>query len=676
MANQQNFNNLKDEKSGYLLAHSTNPVNWYPFCLEAIKLAQDKNKPLFISIGYQANHLSDLMNEESFQDSETAKALNENFVCIKIDKDECPDLSLYYQLSSQVSSNIGGWPLNVFAFADLTPFYATTYLPAKSEDSSKEFKNIAQGFSEVFKSNKKELVDNANNIQEILSKKPRANEKMDFQGHFPLPAALLNAIKDYQDNENGGYGAAPKLSNLSFYEYAIEQVLEGMLPEEQVAHVVKSVESMLMGGIYDHAKGGIHPFSRDEKWQIPHFEKTLYDQAALLRLLIKTSLIYPSPLVYDSIIQTIDYLETEMLSEDNFFFNAQGSASEGVDGLYFTFSQEEFIDAIAEHDEDLMDDIEFLEKVFKITDKGNYTNALNIITLNSQMKDDIYLPENWDKIRKAKMALMEARKNRIPPKTDSKGIATFNFQVLASLIDVIQYSNIEIISKSAFELLSKTFDDIHKTFIVPNESGINSIKNATTSARTTPLFENYVTLLDLSLRFYEISGSTKFLESSKEMIPFIFDHFYKDANFYVSSLHTKEDQNLNIHTPIFDQPSRSVLSTFIFIYRKWGKILDDNKYASKLSPVIEELTHLSLQNPLAFGETLRALTYPDEAFKIIQIPLKWIEEDKIQHFYPRFSSRFAITYSDEQKWSISNLKVVELSGSDFNSFKDTFKNEQ
>lgn len=676
MSKELNLNGLETQKSQYLNSHRGSPIKWHPFSLEAVELAKKENKPLYISIGYQANHLSDIMNIETFSDEDIANYLNENFVSIKIDKDECPDLSLYYQLTSQVSSNLGGWPLNVFAFNDLSPFFATTYIPYKSEDKSKEFLSVAKAMSESFKLDKEKLTKNANKIKSILSTGPKSSEKIPFEGHFPLPAGVMNALKDYQDNENGGYGAAPKLSNLSFYEYAIEQVLEGMLPEESVSHIIKSVECMVMGGIYDHAKGGIHSYSKDDKWLVPQFEKSIYDQATFLRVLIKTSLIYPSPLIYDSIIQTIDYLETEMLSEDNFFFNAQGSASEGVDGLYFTFSKDEFMDAIIDYDEELESDMDFLLKAFSITESGNYDNKLNVISLNLSTKDELYDPKNWEKIRKAQMALQIARKDRIPPKTDSKGVAAYNFQILSALIDVIQYSNIDIISKAAFELLSKTFDNVHKTFLKEDENKTSFIMNSTTSERLTPLFENYVSFLELSLRFYEISGSQKFFDSSKDLIAFIFDHFYKDNQFFVGSLKVKEDQSLNIHAQIFDQPNKSPLASFIFLYRKWGSTLDENKFSKSLGPIIEELTHLTLQNPLAFGESLRALTYPDEAFKILEIPLKWIEEEKIQAFYTRFSSRFAITYNQKDSWSIKNNKVTEVSGEDFESFKETFKNEQ
>ncbi len=675
MSLELNSNNLASQNSQYLLAHKDNPIKWYPFSLEALKLAQKEDKPLFISIGYQANHLSDIMNEESFSNDDVAKVLNDHFISIKIDKDECPDLSLYYQLASQVSSNIGGWPLNVFAFSDLSPYFATTYIPFRSEDKSKEFISIANSMANSYKTNRSKLLENSEKIKNVLSSKPKASEQLDFEGHFPLPVAVMNALKDYQDNDNGGYGAAPKLSNLSFYEYAIEQVLEGMLPEESVTHIIKSVENMIMGGIYDHAKGGIHSYSKDEQWLTPQFEKSIYDQATLLRVLIKTSLIYPSPLIYDSIIQTIDYLETEMLSEKKYFFTAQGSSSEGVDGLYFTFSKDEFIDAIIDYDEELESDMDFLLEVFNISDSGNYDNKLNIISLNKELKDKFYDPSNWEKVRKVKMALQISRKERIPPKTDSKGIASYNFQILSALIDVIQYSNIDIISKSAFELLSNTFDDIHKTFIKNDLKSNSYIINSTTNERLTPLFENYSSLLDLSLRFYEISGAEKFLKNSSDIVEFIFDHFFKEDQFFVSSLKSKEEQKLNVHVQIFDQPFKSPLSTFIFNYRKWGAILNGNKFNKELEPFIKELTHLALQNPLAFGESLRALTYPNEAFKILEIPFKWIEEEKIQAFYTRFSSRFAITYSKNEDWSIKNNQVTEVSGKDFESFKETFTNK-
>ena len=161
-------------------------------------------------------------------------------------------------------------------------------------------------------------------------------------------ATIIDALKNYQDNEHGGYGDEPKFPHYSFFEWAIEHILEGMVPQELGKHTILSIERMLMGGVYDHAKGGIHRYSTDKDWNVPHFEKMLYDQAGLLKLLAKTSLLYPAPIVYDSLIQTLDYLKSEMQSEKGYFFSAQDADSEGVEGLYFTFTKDEFVAAINE----------------------------------------------------------------------------------------------------------------------------------------------------------------------------------------------------------------------------------------------------------------------------------------------------------------------------------------
>ncbi|MCT4640775.1 MAG: DUF255 domain-containing protein [Bacteriovoracaceae bacterium] len=667
-------NNLQNQKSAYLAQHKDNPVHWHPYSKEIIEKAKNENKPIFLSIGYSSCHWCHVMSHESFEDQVTADFLNENFINIKIDREEHPDIDNYYQMAAQITSQRGGWPLSAFLLPDMRPFFVGTYFPKVTQGQMPSFMDVAKEMSTSFKEDFKNMEENANNITTAIKQLPEASEKVEFEGHFPAPAAIINAIKNYEDADNGGYGAAPKFPQFSFYEFAIEQILEGMIPEEFGTHIVLSVEKMLMGGMYDHAKGGVHRYSVDEKWLVPHFEKMLYDQAGLLRLLIKTSLIYPSPLVYDGIIQTLEYLRSEMLSEQGYFFSGQDADSEGVEGLYFTFTKDEFMDAIVDHDEKLSDHMDNILKWFKITDKGNFEKNLNVISLDASLKEDIYGPENWEIVRSVRVALLEARKDRIPPMTDNKGVASWNFQLLTALLDVIQYSRVEVITKSAYELLSENFEKIHEVFMSKKDELSSRIHTTTSNEDITPLFEDYVSFVETQLRFYELSGSESFKQNAKGTLDFIFDHFYKEGAFFTRSLSENKNREFeNIHTPIFDQSYKSSLSTLILLLRKWEVSLDLQEEVKKISAVIETLTHLSLQNPLAFGETLRALTYPDMAFKNLEVPRSWINNNMIQRFYPHFSSRFCLNYTDsENEWQICNKSACEQSGSDFESFAKIF----
>lgn len=670
-------NRLVNEKSAYLKQHAENPVHWWSYGPEAIQRAADENKPIFLSIGYSSCHWCHVMAHESFEDQETANFLNENFINIKIDREELPDIDQYYQIACQVMNGRGGWPLSVFLTPEMKPYFAGTYFPKVANQGMPSFMDVIQNLKKAFIEDKQTVDTNANQISEAIAQAPKVEQKVDFEGHFPQAASILNALKNHQDTENGGYGTEPKFPHFSFLEWAVEHMLEGMVPEEFGKHIIESIEKMLMGGMIDHARGGAHRYSVDKAWKVPHFEKMLYDQAGLLRVLSKVSLIYPSPLVFDTLIQTLEYLRSEMLSDEGYFFSAQDADSEGVEGLYFTFTKDEFIDALVSFDENLSDDMDTYLKWFDISEKGNFEKNLNVISLNAEFKDEFYTPENWSKIRQARQALLEARKDRIPPATDSKGIASWNFQLISALVDVVQYCKIEAIVQSASQLLTSTIQSIHKTFVIPTEDDKSRIISSTTREEHVPLFEDYVMFAESQFRFYEISGQENFKHTGLNTLKFIMDSFYQDSKFYTRSIDHHDSQlYANIHVPIFDQSYKSPLSTYFGLIRKWRTALDLTEEYEKIQPTLETLTHLSLQNPLMFGETLRALVYPDEAYRKLDIPMEWLKQNKFGKYYPHFSARFAINFQESDTWQICTLKECELTGNSLEEFDKIFSPPQ
>lgn len=677
MDKSKKYNNLKHELSSYLMQHNQNPVDWFPYGPEALQKAKDENKPIFLSIGYSSCHWCHVMAKESFEDLETAKYLNENFINIKVDREELPDIDQYYQLACQVMTGRGGWPLSAFLTPDMKPFFVGTYFPKHKVDDSPNFMEILTHLISDFKNHNDKILNNANQIVEALKSPPKVEHRVEFQGHFPAPAAILNAIKNYQDDEHGGYGTEPKFPHFSFLEWAIEQILEGMIPQEYGQHIIKTVELIMLGGIYDHARGGIHRYSTKSDWSTPHFEKMLYDQAGLLKVLSKISLIYPSPSVFDGMIQTLDYLQNEMLSDEGYYFSAQDADSEGVEGLYFTFTKDEFIDAMVAHDEGLSDHLEKLINWFCITEEGNFERKLNVIQLSPKEKEEIFTPEGWNLVRSARAALVEARKFRIPPSTDRKGVASWNFFLLTSLLDVIQYCKIESIKQAAFSLYQKSYEKIAEAFIYTDEENRTRIKTSTTRSFHVPLFEDYLAFAEYCFRSYEVFADSNFLENATQTIHFIFKEFYKDGLFYTRSLsYSDMEEYENIHTPIFDQSYKSPLASLILMLQKWSLHSTELKeYLSKIQSLIDNLTHLSLQNPLSFGETLRALTYPEMAYKKIEIPTPWKQNPKFTQFHVNFSIRFAIVYhnNENEKWQICNHRECELQGEGIDEFISVFQ---
>jgi len=676
MTDKKQFNHLKHEDSAYLRQHAQNPVQWWTYGPEALQKAKDENKPILLSIGYSSCHWCHVMADESFGDELIAQKLNDNFINIKVDREELPDLDQYYQLACQVMNGRGGWPLNVFLTPDMKPYFIGTYFPKVAKEKQPSFTEVIDNLKDAYDNDLETVTKNAAQIIEAIAQPPKYEKQVEFEGHFPAPAGIMNAIKNFQDDDFGGYGAEPKFPHFTFLEWAIEHMLEGMIPEEFGKHIIKSIEQILMGGIYDHTKGGIHRYSTDKKWLVPHFEKMLYDQAGLLKLLAKASLLYPSPLVFDALIQTIDYLKSEMLSEKGYFFASQDADSEGVEGLYFTFSYEEFCDAITEFDDKLAEDLDTFIKWFGITKEGNFERQLNVISLSNEFKDQYYTPENWNKIRAVRSALLEARKGRIPPATDRKGIASWNFQMISALVDVIQYCKIESISQAATGLLNECVDGIHKAFIVPaTDGGKARIKTTTTREEHVPLFEDFVMFAEAELRFYEITGNEVFKQNGLKTIEYIFKDFYKDGSFYTRSMEYSDTEEYeNIHAPIFDQSFKAPIGTLFTLLRKWGTAHDFSEFLFQTEKTIDILTHISLQNPLGFGETLRALVYPKDAYRKIEVPLKWIQNNQFLKFNPNFSVRFALTFHtrEDETWQICTYEGCELQGSSLAEFEQVF----
>lgn len=672
MTDFQQFNYLRDEESAYLKQHNTNPVAWYPYGPEALQKAKDEDKPIFLSIGYSTCHWCHVMAHESFESPKVADFLNEHFVSIKVDKEELPDLDSYFQLACQLFTGRGGWPLNVFLTPEFNPFFIGTYFPPQAQEKQPSFLDVITHLNESFTKERETINKNAKELAGAIGQNPVAENKVEFEGHFPSAAAIIDALKNFQDNENGGYGGEPKFPHFAFFEWAIEHILEGMVPQELGKHTILSIERMLMGGVYDHARGGVHRYSTDKDWNVPHYEKMLYDQAGLLKLLAKTSLLYPAPIVFDSLIQTLDYLKSEMLSEKGYFFSAQDADSEGVEGLYFTFSQEEFLDAIKAHDEKLLEAKTELLEWFKIRPTG-----LNVIQLNPELKEIMYTPEAWGKIREVKKALASARKNRIPPLTDNKGVASWNFQILSSLIDVIQYVKVDSIRSRAVELLRLSNEPIAKTFLELDDNKKTRIHTSTTRKGHAPQFEDYVMFAEFSFRCYEYTSNESFKKNGVNTINFIFRSFFKDGSFFTRSLEFNDTEEFaNIHTPIFDQSYKSALGTLIVVLRKWSLDEEDFRdYLDDMAPSLETLTHLSLQNPLGFGESLRALVYPPEAYRKIEIPKSWYKNGSFFQFFPNFSVRFALTSHnrEDNSWQICTKNECELSGKTFEEFSDVFQ---
>lgn len=678
-------NRLKNEKSIYLNNLKSSPINWWPYGPEPIQRAKDENKPIFLSIGHSSSYLSTLMSSESFMSNEVAEALNDNFICISIDKDEYPDIDNYYQTACQLYTQSGGYPLTSFLLPSLMPYYAGTYFPMESSGDKASFLDLINELTRAYKDDYDQVCQNAEQVTETIAKGLMPKDKVEYQGHFPAPMAIMGVLKQFQDSENGGYGDVPKMPRFAFLEWTIEQMIEGMIEKDEGDYIIKTIENMLLGGLSDHAKGGVHSYTFDKEWKVPCFEKHLYDQAGLLRLLSKVGLVYPSPLIFDTLMNTLEYLETEMLSDNQYFFTSQSSDSEGVEGLYFTYSEEEFDDAInrssinEEENELLTKNLDKIKKWFSITEEGNYISKLNVINLDNKFAEEFYSQEGWDLVRKARKAILEDRKMRIPPKTDTKGVATYNFMVISALADVVQYCQIDSISQYAFKLLQIAVEGTYKNFMITDEENGVMIKHTTTAPTYFPFMEDYIFFVESQLRVYEITGKKVFKENVLNVLSLVLKEFINGDKLKTRPVEAGDLVLYpNQDVIAFDQQYKSSVATLVYIAQKATILFDDNEINGYVEEIKEELIHEILKNPFHAGEALRALTYPEQAYRLVKIPRSWVDDPKFRNFMPFFMPRFILDYhSDEdQNWQIMTTEAVELQGTGLDEFINTLSPQE
>jgi uncharacterized protein len=669
-------NNLHLENSLYLKQHAENPIHWWAYGEQPLKKAKELNKLIFLSIGYSSCHWCHVMAHESFEDETTAAFLNEHFISIKVDREEYPDLDNYYQNVCSLMTGRGGWPLSIFLTPEGKPFIAGTYFPKVARQGMPSFMELLKHIHQLKSSGDKTIYENAEKIVSELKKPNQVEKKIEFQGHFPAPSAVMNALKNYADATNGGYGKAPKFPHFPFYEWACEQILEGMIPKEQGQHIVETIEKMMMGGLYDHAKGGIHRYSVDDKFLVPHFEKMLYDQAGLLKVLSKLSQFYPSPLVFDGILQTLDYISTEMVADEGYFFSAQDADSEGHEGLYFTFSKDEFEASFEDAPAEQKAKIDKYLTYFNITKDGNFENGLNVLSLNGAFKTEFYTQDGWQEIREIRRRLLEQRKMRVPPATDRKGVAGWNYMLLSALADVVQYCPVDVIQHQALNLIQLTAEGCLKQFIVTDEkTGKHVIRHVNTLENQAQYAEDYVNFSDAQLRLYEISGNETFKKNALETMAYVIENFMHEGQLFQTSLNAPTYGFDNLPVTTFDQSYRSTVMTFTQLLNRLS--LFDDKFSPEqvFGEKYQDFAQFALTNPLGHGEGLRALTYPRDIYRKIEVPQSWIEKPEFLEMRQHFFSRFVMTYQtqDNESYQICSRSSCEVQGKGLENFKKLFK---
>ena len=438
-SNTPEQNSLSKESSPYLLQHANNPVNWLGWNKESLSLAKQSNKPILLSIGYSACHWCHVMAHESFEDQATADVMNDLFINIKVDKEERPDLDKIYQNAhSLLTERPGGWPLTVFLTPDThMPIFAGTYFPKESKHGLPAFTSLLKQIADIWQSRRSDIQQQSISLQSTYqriydSSKP---DNVDFN-HAVIDIAR-NQIEKQFDSKNGGFSGAPKFPHPAILEFALKHwcnTKRSHQPDPRILHsAIFTLEKMADGGIFDHLGGGFCRYSTDERWMIPHFEKMLYDNGPLLSLYSQSWKISSNPLFYSAASETADWVMREMQATDGGYYSAQDADSEGVEGKFFAWSQDEInhlFDHASQNNEINKETIDIFKERFGLNLSENfeglwhlhgYEQEASLATKYRKKPEELH--QQLSQLRKQ---LFEHRENRIHPDTDTKVLCSWN----------------------------------------------------------------------------------------------------------------------------------------------------------------------------------------------------------------------------------------------------------
>jgi len=501
--NHQFTNELIKETSPYLLQHAHNPVNWKPWSNEAFKKASDENKLVVLSVGYSTCHWCHVMEEESFEDLEVAKLMNEKFVSIKVDREERPDLDMVYQTALQLVNGTGGWPMNAIIMPNGSPVFLGTY------HEKENWKNILLKFSTEYEKNPDKMQEYATMLSEGVQEV--YDQPANQIANAISPNKIENGISSWSslwDNEWGGNQGEQKFilpTNLiMLLNYA---VLEQ--DENAKNHVLKTLNSVVHGGIYDHVDGGFFRYSTDHMWKVPHFEKMLYDNAQLINLLSKAYKLTGNEEFKVAVEETFKFLHTEMRNEQGGYFSAMDADTDGEEGLYYIWKKDELQDL-------LQNDFELFAQYYGIVDGEVWENG-NFV-LNNKISKSEFLQTNTlneeelnEKLGKWKKLLNQARQKRTKPKKDYKILTSWNALLIDGYLEAYKafgddnYLNEAI---SVFNYLTAN-----------NYTNGQLVHSYTKDSKQREVFlEDFAFLAKSAFSLFEVTMETKYLDFSKELM--------------------------------------------------------------------------------------------------------------------------------------------------------------
>ncbi len=591
-------NRLINETSPYLQQHAQNPVDWYAWDPEALERAKKENKPIFLSIGYSACHWCHVMEHESFENEEIAALMNENFVSIKVDREERPDLDSVYVEAVRLMTGSAGWPLSVFLTPDGKPFYGGTYFPPEDRGGMVGFSRLLKSVSEFYNTRRGDVVKATEQLLSMLRQSAAITHNED-----PLTEEIMSeafqALTTQFDRTNGGFGVRPKFPQPMILEFLYRYFLRTGNEEARLMADL-TLGRMALGGIYDQVGGGFHRYSTDPFWLVPHFEKMLYDNALLVRLYLHGYQLTKQGIYQRIAEETLDYVIREMTDPAGGFYSAQDADSEGVEGKYFVWRPEEVKQVLGDDEGDLVC------KFFDVTEVGNFeeSNILHVPHKIEELAQQLGLTEEdlTTSIFDAQAKLLEVRQSRIAPDRDEKVLTCWNGLMLKSFAEAAS-----ILGEERFLQAAVKNADFILTHLRQDGKLLRSYKDGAT--KVPGFLSDYAFLADGLLALHEATFDRRWLDEAinlgEEMVRLFWDEL--TGVFYDSS---KEHESLVMRPrDFYDNALPSSSSVAVEVLLRLAVLTGDQDYRRRASVALRAMREHMAKLPTGMGHWLCALDF-------------------------------------------------------------------
>ncbi|HEU4388505.1 MAG TPA: thioredoxin domain-containing protein, partial [Blastocatellia bacterium] len=514
MPDEKFTNRLATETSPYLLQHAHNPVEWYPWGEEALARSGNEDKPILLSIGYSACHWCHVMEHESFENEDIAHLMNENFVCIKVDREERPDIDSIYMNAVQMLTGHGGWPLTVFLTPDLKPFHGGTYYPPVDSRGMPGFPRVLMAVADAYRNRRPQVQSSAQAITDELGKLNQFKAAPEMLTPEVFNAAYQSLASNF-DRDNGGFGSAPKFPPSMTLMFLLRHYAKTNLPS--VLEIVETtLEKMAAGGMYDQLGGGFHRYSVDPHWLVPHFEKMLYDNALLARVYLYAYQATGRDLYRRVAEETLEYVFRDMTGGTGGFYSSEDADSEGVEGKFYVWTREEVISLLG-------DDGALFCEYYDVTEGGNFEHGKSILNRPIRLEDfasrkGMPAASLTAVLTRCRKTLFGAREERVRPGRDDKVLTAWNALMATAFAEAAN-----ILGRDDYMQVAVRNADFILGNLVRDGRVLRTFRDG--QARLNGYVEDYAYLIEALLAVYEATFDLKYFQRARELAETMIEQF-------------------------------------------------------------------------------------------------------------------------------------------------------